>query len=384
MFRIAIQPDNQLLTSGRYQSFSDRWVEKLQEAGHEPHLVDASRPDFCDQVATCNGFMWWYAHLAFPRNFAKRVVPAVEHGFGIPVFPTWHTTWHFDDKIAQTYLLQAAGIPMPRTWVFWSQDEAIEFCRGANYPLVLKLSSGITSENVRLLRDFGEARRWIKRMFGPGLTALGSPPLNGPTAAAKRARDFLLPLLKGLSPRPGSRTGLQKGYLLVQEFVPGNEFDTRVTVIGNRAFGFRRLNRPNDFRASGSGRIEFDPAAIDPESVRLAFKVARRLDTQSLAVDVLYQGGERVLTEISYYYEGWALHACPGHWELRGDAKGGRLDWVEGQIRPEDAILEDFLARLEQRIDAASAYIADDTARLETGRPAGLAMLTRIPRIDRP
>ena len=34
-----------------------------------------------------------------------------------------------------------------------------------------------------------------------------------------------------------------------QEFLPGNAFDTRITAIGNRAFGFLRENRPRDFRA---------------------------------------------------------------------------------------------------------------------------------------
>ena len=56
-----------------------------------------------------------------------------------------------------------------------------------------------------------------------------------------------------------------------------------------------------------------------------------------------------VLVEISYYYEGWAVHECPGHWELRGDPESGRLEWVEGKVRPQDAILDDFLALLDRR-----------------------------------
>ncbi|PLS79998.1 MAG: hypothetical protein CYG59_10225, partial [Chloroflexi bacterium] len=49
----------------------------------------------------------------------------------------------------------------------------------------------------------------------------------------------------------------------------------------------------------------------------------------------------------SYYYEGWALHEeCPGHWELDGDPDTGQLHFVEGRVRPEDAILEDFLAAI--------------------------------------
>jgi len=46
---------------------------------------------------------------------------------------------------------------------------------------------------------------------------------------------------------------------------------------------------------------------------------------------------------------------CPGHWELRGDPDDGRLDWVEGQVRPDDAILEDFLALLDRRRQAGDS-----------------------------
>jgi hypothetical protein len=344
LFRIAIQPEKQRLTSGRYQAFSDDWVEALRKAGHEPVLVDAGKPDFFEQLRGCDGFMWWFAHLPYPRNFARRVIQALQHGMGIPLFPNWETIWHFDDKISQNYLLQAAGIPTAKTWVFWFRQDAIEFCRTAQYPLVVKLAGGITSENVRLLKSFDEAQYWIDRLFSAGTVALERPKLNGFRGAKRRTKDSLRLLLKGLPPSPSRRSDLHRDYLLVQEFLPDNTHDTRITVIGNRAFGFRRFNRPDDFRASGSGRIDWDRSKIDLDIVRLAFRTARKLRTQSLAVDGMYRDGKPVLVEISYYYEGWALEECPGHWEMRGDGDNAPLEWVEGKVRPQDAMLEDFLA----------------------------------------
>ncbi len=350
MYTIAIQPDNQYLTSGRTQSFSERWIEQLGKACHEVRVVDAYKPDFFAQLAGCDGFMWWFAHLPYPRNFAKRLLPAIEHGLGIPVFPSWETAWHFDDKLAQYYLLQACGIPMPKTWVFWRYSEALDFCRSAQYPLVIKLASGIISENVQLLNNFAEAEYWIKRLFGSGVVSFQRPNLRHPRAVAQRLRDTLRLLLTGQPPNLSSRTDLQKDYLLVQEFLPGNDFDTRVVIIGHRAFAFRRFNRPNDFRASGSGVRDSDPAKIDLDLMRLAFRVAQQLQTQCIAIDGLRRGSQHLLTEISYYYEGWILHEeCPGHWELHGDPDTGALQYVEGHVRPEDVILEDFLAGLAAR-----------------------------------
>ena len=42
-------------------------------------------------------------------------------------------------------------MPTPKTWVFWNARTAAEFCASATYPLVAKLSSGIQSNNVRLV-----------------------------------------------------------------------------------------------------------------------------------------------------------------------------------------------------------------------------------------
>ena len=120
-------------------------------------------------------------------------------------------------------------------------------------------------------------------------------------------------------------------------------------MIGNRAFGYRRMNRPGDFRASGSGRPNWDPAGIDLQMVRLAFLTAQRLETQSVAIDAMLRGTERVLGEVSYTYVSWMVRDCPGHWVLHGDPETGELEFVDGHMAPDDAIFEDFVAELRRR-----------------------------------
>ena len=136
----------------------------------------------------------------------------------------------------------------------------------------------------------------------------------------------------------------QKNYALFQEFISGNEFDTRMTVIGDRAFAFRRFNRPDDFRASGSGRIVYDAAAIDPRCIRAAFDAARKLGSQSMAFDFLFRGEpkEPVVCEISYGYADWAVERCSGHWD-------SALNWHDGHLWPEAAHVEDFVRRIQDK-----------------------------------
>ena len=130
MYEIAIQPDDTPLRSGRRQSFSARWAELLNGMGHQVRLVQYRDRKFVEQLRGCDGFMWWFPHMPLPRRIAVRIMLALDHVGGIPIFPDGKTVWHFDDKIAQTCLLQAAGIPTPDTCVLWrSQYSALECAR---------------------------------------------------------------------------------------------------------------------------------------------------------------------------------------------------------------------------------------------------------------
>jgi glutathione synthase/RimK-type ligase-like ATP-grasp enzyme len=344
---IAIQPDHVVQPNGVQQSYSDRWLELADRAGIQTRIVDAWRPDIFTQLDGCDAFMWRFGYRPPERLLALRLLAAVEHVMGIPVFPSWKSAWHFEDKISQFYLLNAARIPMPRTWVFWERQAALDFLRSAQFPLVMKLSNGYRAGNVRLLRTLEEAAYWVEQLFGHGIWSFGPPPAGSAARRmVRRAKAAAKTLAGVVATPPGPRAELQRGYFYVQEFLPGNEFDTRVTVIGNRAFAYRRMNRPGDFRASGSGRPNWDASEIDLQMVRLAFLAARRLDTQSVAIDAMRRGDERLLTEVSYTYVSWMVRDCPGHWRLHGEPATGDLEWVEGHMAPDDAIFEDFASAL--------------------------------------
>lgn len=338
-FCIGIQNDFIRHKNGEEQSFSARWRELARARGIATKTVDVDSDQLYSDLAGCDGFMWRFGYDPVSLHLAKRILPSIEQGIGIPVFPSWSSYWHFEDKIAQHYLMQAARIPSPRTWIFWNKDLAKSFCHSATYPLVAKLSSGIQSNNVRLLRNAAEADDLIDQLFTGGLVSLQPP--------ASLARKLIRHRLQGMRLVAGKKLPLdiQHGYLYVQEFIPDNEFDTRVTVIGNRAFAFRRFNRPGDFRASGSGRIDWDPLHIDEKTVELAFDVAQKLNTQSIAIDGLRRGEDRVVGELSYTYASWAIRDCPGHWER--SRASSVMKWVEGQTQAEDAIFEDFVRTLD-------------------------------------
>lgn len=328
---IAIQPDDY----GPNDASSPTWSRLLRDAGHQVREVDVYRADILDQLRGCSGFMWRHGHLPQMRQVARRLLPVLERELGLVVYPDQNTCWHYDDKIAQSYLFEALDIPAPKTWVFFDEDAALGYAKGADYPLVVKLWAGASSTNVALVSNITEAEGWIRKLFHNGVADLS----RQQGAFKKRFLDFGR-LLAGRDVVLPSE--VHRDYILFQEFVPDNAYDTRLTIVGNRAFGFRRFNRDDDFRASGSGVIDYDPRGIAPEFVGLAFDVAKKLKMQSCALDFLWNGESPVVVEVSYTYASWAVHGCPGHWNQG-------MQWCDGQMCPEEAHVEDFLARLEQQ-----------------------------------
>jgi len=348
--KIAIQPDDYTAPTRPEGSdaSSPRWAEAIQAAGHEVCWVDVHRADILEQVRGCQGFMWRWAHFGGMARIARRLLPVLESELGLCVYPDQKTCWHYEDKIAQSYLLESLAVPIPKTWVFHQRQLAIDWSKQATYPLVIKLATGAGSSNVQLVSTEGEAREWIEVMFGQWNTSLD--PDAEQLSIARRMTAATQLLATGRAPSPlRADHEPQRGYVLFQEFLPGNAFDTRVTVIGRRAFGFRRLNREGDFRASGSGRLDYDRDGVDLGAVRLAYETAAALAAQSLAIDGLKRGEDWVVGEVSYAYVSEVIHDCPGHWELDGSPETGDLLWVAGSMWPEDAQIEDFLARLSAR-----------------------------------
>ena len=139
------------------------WAESLSKHGVIVQWVDLLAQDALDQVQGCDGVMW---HWGSSSNDQKlyRILKVIELNLGIPVFPNHVSSWHRRDKLAQYYLLQSAGVPMPKTWVFWEKQAARDWAFTTNYPKVFKLSCSGGTKDVVLVSSPEEACLLIDRM----------------------------------------------------------------------------------------------------------------------------------------------------------------------------------------------------------------------------
>jgi len=328
-------------------SFSDRWIEycSLNQIPHK--IIDCFANDIIAQCANVQAVLWhWDLASSVDKKFARSIITSLET-MGIVVFPSIATCWHYDDKVAQKYLLEAIGAPIVPTFVFYNMDDAKRWAKNAQYPLVFKLRAGASSSNVHFIPNWATARKHIVRSFSKGWSSI--PGIFNDLGTKIKTKYTNRELTSALRRLPKALYGgishhkheKEIGYIYFQEFLPDNTFDTRVTIIGNRAFSSRRFNRSRDFRASGSGMSDWDPNKINLKCIEVAYDVTHRIGAQSLAFDFLSDArGNPLIGEISYCYPVYAVYNCPGFWDPS-------LNWHPGHVWPQDAIIEDVINSIE-------------------------------------
>lgn len=331
--------------------FTIRWLEYCTKNSIPFKIVNCYNNDIIEDLKECSALLWhWNYEYYQDYLFAKNLLVSIK-ALNIKVIPDFWTTIMFDDKIGQKYLLESHNIPIPETFIFYEKEAAINWVIKAEYPVVFKLRCGAGSQNVQLVSSPKDAGRIVKKAFSNGF---------GSHNKFQVLKDRFLALCRGKSKsslksfvKSIYRLVIHKfdekvirseiGYVIFQEFLPDNSFDTRTIIIGDRCFAIMRYNRKNDFRASGSGFLDYSYTKIDPAIIRLSFEIASKLETSVLALDFLFNKQRNpVVTEISYGFAVEAYDKCPGYWD-------NKLIWHEGQQNLQYLIVSDLVTSLEDK-----------------------------------
>ncbi|SHE34282.1 RimK-like ATP-grasp domain-containing protein [Fodinibius roseus] len=326
--------------------FSSSWIEHCEKKQIDYKIVNCYDNDIIDQVNDCDALMWHFHH-AKPEDvlFAKQLIYALQTS-GKKVFPNFQTSWHFDDKVGQKYLLEAIGASLVPSYVFYDKQKALQWIGETTFPKVFKLRKGAGSAHVKLVKNKSDARKLVLKAFSRGFSQYDKVAnLKDRWYKYKKGKTGLWNLVKGVlrfaKTTEFARTeGREKGYIYFQDFIPDNDHDIRVVVIADRAYTIKRMVRESDFRASGSAIKYMDKELFKEGTIKLAFEITEKLEAQCLAFDFIYDGEEPKIVEISY---GFRTHEFPGFWDRD-------LNWHEGSSNAPGYMVESLTASIQSEI----------------------------------
>ena len=199
------------------------YIGACRDMGVPYRLIDLAAPDWVSRVrqSGCDAFLVHpSAHMTiWKRMFDERLKVLVDD-MGKTIYPSYEELWLYEGKRRMCYWLRAHGLPHPRTWVFFSRRQALEFCRTAPLPIVFKSDLGAGASGVRIFRRRGALERFVNFCF-----------------------------TKGVVRRNGDPRDRQWGTVLLQEYI-ADAREWRLIRIGDSYFGYEKL-RVGDFH-SGS------------------------------------------------------------------------------------------------------------------------------------
>jgi len=335
-----------LNSDNKHHFYSEKYKEILLKNNIPVKSLSPDSAEILEDLHRCSHLLFRHTQGDTDLLIYESLFNIAHNIFHIKCFPNFETFWPYENKVKEYYLLKSMDFPVIDSNVFWNYDHADNFLKNTNFPVVAKLPKGAGSSNVVIVSSINDGRRIIRQVFNKGVKPHGLKSRSNLASFSKSGiykfgRTFLrsklinMGLLDDKTDYPEWQT--QKDSILFQKYLANNSFDTRVTVIGTRAFAFRRFVRKNDFRASGSGNFNSEPDKIDSRCLEIAFSISNKLHFDTMAYDFIYDEEMKPrISEISYCFVDWIVQGCPGFWDEK-------LNWHPGHFWPQKCQLEDFL-----------------------------------------
>jgi ribosomal protein S6--L-glutamate ligase len=231
----------------------------------EAHLKGSSlvqtlgvRPNWLDYNEAERRLILGADRIYYPSSFYAELFQTL----GISTFPHYHNYLFAQDKIRQTALFALAGIPHPRTRIFYGKGQKRTILDHFDLPLVAKQPRGSAlGRGVRLVRTMDELENYCQA----------------------------------------------EGPAYIQEYLPIDR-DMRIVVIGQKVrLAYWRVAAPGDFHnnISAGGRIDFD--AVPEGALKLALHTAKLCRWDDVGLDICECRGAFFLLEgnMKYGHEGF-------------------------------------------------------------------------------
>lgn len=325
-----------------YTQWTSRFAEYCEENGIPYELVNCYETDIVNRLTQYSILIWNYEIVVISDKLEARNIIRVAENKGLTCFPSSDEGWHFDDKIAEMYAFQSVDAPIPASWVFYIEDECINWLRTkASYPLIAKLRCGAGSNNVKMLRNPREAVAYTRRMFGKGFDptpSIGykaysklqsSPDIQTVIARMKKIPQFLD------TRKHAKMMPIERGYCYFQEYVPNDGFDLKVVVVNDKMTFCNRSVRRNDFRASGGGDIHYNRSLITDEIIDSAYDTADKLKLNCVGFDYVVDKRtcKGLIVEMCYAFD-YEVQQSLGAWVDRNHV------WHEEPVCVPDEIVK--------------------------------------------
>lgn len=195
-------------------------------------------------------FIGRFGHTKHDYNITHKLYPDLHALFGLNIYPTFNDYQYFENKQKQMMLYQRNGYNIPISGWVETQEEAEHLIGRIKFPCVAKTPDGAGNSGVRMVSSISE--------------------ITYPC--------------------------------ILQEFIDNN-YTLRLVVIGEKIFGYKRINKEDDFTVSPSENAEF-PETFEMDALDTVYQIYKDNHFCSMSFDLMFNTNQKkyVILEMSYTF----------------------------------------------------------------------------------
>ncbi|GIJ93920.1 ATP-grasp domain-containing protein [Capnocytophaga stomatis] len=314
--KVGVVKDGNINIEG-YTHHTSSWIfyeRFLKNNQIDYQFYDIYRHDWLE-VATGLDIIMWHTHSSPADMYiAESKIYILEKILKKTCFPSFHEVWQYEDKNRAAYLYKALNLPLIKTFVSNSKKDALSVVERSRFPIIYKTYIGSGSKGVTKVNSLSQAKKIINKIF------------------SHKGLKTVYPYFR------------QKDTVLFQAFIPNAEYDLRIMMIGNKAFGYYRYPKKNDFKASGAGIYE--KKEIPKEALKVAINIKEKLNSRLMGVDLLFcnRSKQYKIIETSLFNqidtpEQLVIDGVPGYYDLNTE----NYEFREGRFWIHELVMEHII-----------------------------------------
>jgi len=218
------------ITLGIIKEFRNRhqyYIDACKEMGTPYEVIDISVTDWIEIIrkSKCDGFLVRpSAKLTIWKQMYDERLKIIANQLNKPIYPSYDEIWMYESKRRMNYWLEANDIPHPKTWIFYSLEEALNLAGSIELPIVYKSDFGSGSSGVKIFHNRMLLCLFVQKCFKRGFVR-----------------------------HTGDRRDRQWGTVIFQEYLK-NVIEWRIIKIGKSYFGRQKGKKGNFHSGSGLDR----------------------------------------------------------------------------------------------------------------------------------
>ncbi|GJQ07339.1 ATP-grasp domain-containing protein [Capnocytophaga cynodegmi] len=274
-------------------------------------FYDIYRNNWLEVARELDIIVWHTNSSPIDMYIAESKIYVLEKVLKKTCFPSFHEVWQYEDKNRSTFLYKALNLPLIETFVSNSKKEASSMISRIKFPIIYKTYIGSSSKGVVKIDNYSQAKKIVNKIF------------------SHKGLRTVYPYFR------------QKNTVLFQRFISNAEFDLRIMMIGNKAFGYYRYAKKNDFRASGAGIYE--KKEIPKEAIKIAIDIKNKLNSRLMGVDLLFcnKSNQYKIIETSLFNqidtpEQLVINGVAGYYDLSTE----NFEFKEGKFWIHELVME--------------------------------------------